>query len=266
MELEWHKGEFMAKIENVSSLTSKYSLPDGSQKEIDVKSNVSTTENMTTSFLKEKSAEKNFGIPRDEIKITLKLTNNSEYDVENVKIKDIISRGGSFKPLSLTINGVPFEDENPRIGITLSSPISKLGGTAEIAYILFIDAVPREDNVTLTSEITYSVNEVSNLVENSNTVEIQIIKGAIEIVKTASKNAVISGQIVSFDNVITNNGTVKNTNLFFKDELPEGTEFVENSVKVNDVSMPNYNPNTGFNLEELDVNKSIKVSFDVRVL
>ena len=37
----------MAKIENILSLISKYSLPDGSQKEIDVKSNVSTTENMT---------------------------------------------------------------------------------------------------------------------------------------------------------------------------------------------------------------------------
>lgn len=60
MELERHKGEFMAKIENISSLISKYSLPDGSQKEIDVKSNVSTTENMTTSFLKEKKRGKEF--------------------------------------------------------------------------------------------------------------------------------------------------------------------------------------------------------------
>lgn len=256
----------MAKIENVSSLTSKYSLPDGSQKENNVKSNTSTTENMTTSFLKVKSAEKNFGVPSDEIKITLKLTNNSEYDVENVQIKDTISQSAVFKPLSLTIDGTPQVDEDPTVGITIPNSITNSGGTAEVAYILFIDAAPREDNVTVSSEITYSVNEVSDLVENSNTVEIQIVQGTVSIVKTASKKAVISGQTVTFDNVITNNGTVKNTDLFFKDELPDGTEFVEGSVKVDDVSMPNYNPNTGFNLDELDVNKSIKVSFDVKVL
>lgn len=256
----------MAKIENVSSLTSKYSLPDGSQKQNDVKSNTSTTENMTTSFLKVKTAEKNFGVPGDEIKITLKLTNNSEYDVEKVKIKDTISSSAVFKPLSLTINGEAQVDEDPTVGITLPNSITNSGGTAEIAYILFVDASPRENSVSVTSEITYSVNEVENLVENSNTVEIQIVKGTVSIVKTASKKAVVSGQTVTFENVITNNGTVKNTDLFFKDELPAGTEFVEGSVKVDEVSMPQFNPNAGFNLDELDVNKSIKVSFDVKVL
>ena len=54
----------------------------------------------------------------------------------------------------------------------------------------------------------------------------------VSMYKYASSSAVISGDTLTYTIEITNDGTFENTDLVFKDELPEGVSFVEGTVKV----------------------------------
>ncbi len=255
----------MSKIENQSVLTSSFEMPDQSQKSIETKSTVSTTEYATDSFTKVRTSAKSYGMPDEEIMQTLTLTNNSEYDITVTDIKETISIAGSYKPGSVTVDGEAKPDFDLMKGFALESPIKGSGGTAEITFILTISDAPSSDIVSSLSTVTYNINEREDLVEKSNTLELSIVNEKITFTKTSDKSAVIKGEALTFTHEIKNDGNTKNTKLFFKDTLPAGVTFDEGSVIVNDVVKADFNPVTGFNLEDLEVGATIKVQFSVTV-
>lgn len=255
----------MSKIENESVLTSKFQMPDQTEKEIETKSTVSTTEYITDSFTKMRTSVKSYGMPDEDILQTLTLTNNSEYDITVTDIKETISIAGSYKPGSVSVDGESKPDLDLMKGFALESPIKGSGGTAEITFILTISDTPSSDIVSSLSTITYSINERSDLVEKSNTLELAIVNEKITFTKTSDKSAVIKGEALTFVHEIKNEGNTKNTNLFFKDTLPAGVTFDTGSVLVNDVEQTTYNPVEGFSLDDLEVGSTIKVQFSVTV-
>ncbi|MGN1222018.1 MAG: hypothetical protein ACI4TT_02150 [Christensenellales bacterium] len=250
-------------ITNQSNLTSKYILPDQTEKDFSTQSNISTTENMTQSFTKEKSYDKEYVLPGEEITQTLVLTNNSEYDVTMVHITDNLSEGATIKAGSVEIDGTPYEDYDPATGFDLPNDIVG-GGNSTITFAIVIDEATELESITDTATIAYQVNE-AELTEDSNTVTINIVTNKVTIIKTSNVSAVISGQTITYQNVIKNEGTYTNSNLFFTDPIPEGTTFVEGSVKIDDVEQPDYNPATGFDLDELPEGASVTITFDVTV-
>ena len=253
----------MSKITNQSTLTSNYTV-GGIKQSIETKSNISTTENMTEAFTKVLSSAVTEAIAKEEIEQTLVLTNTGDITITEISIKNTISAGATFKAGSLTIDDVSQPTFDPVTGYELQKDIAN-GETVTVKYTIVIDDVPTVSEVTDTAEITYSVGEVDNLVENSNTVTIDIKNDVIKIVKTSSASAVIKGQTLTFQNVITNEGDVTNTELVFKDPIPAGTTFVDGSVKIDNVSQPTYNPETGFSLNDLEPNGQIVVTFDVTI-
>lgn len=255
----------MAKITNKSTVTSKYSLPDGSQLNAQTESNVSQTENMSVSLVKERSSLRAYGLPGDEIKQTIKFTNNSDYDITNATVTDMISANATCKAGSVYINDSPSPDSNPLAGIALSSPIAKSGGIATITYDLVVDDQPTTDLTTAQATIEYSVAERDDMSEKTNQAEITIETQKLKIEKTSDREAVTSGEQLMFQNVITNEGTLKNTDITFKDDLPAETEFIADSVTINDVAKPGLNPTTGISLEDLAPGAKVTVSFLVKV-
>lgn len=252
----------MAKITNQSSLTSKYTLPDGTEQTNSVQSNISETENMTLSFTKERTSAKTYGFPGDSILQTLTLTNSSDYPVENVNITDNISVDGSFKSGTLKIDGAPYPDYDISTGITLPNEIGSQQ-VVVITYELEIASTPQSDIVNVQSTINYSVDKVDNLVENSNIIELSIVTEDIIIEKTSTKTVVIKGQTLTFKNVVKNNGSLTNTEVTFKDDIPDGTTFVPNSVYIDDVNKPDLDPSVGFRLEDLVAGAVVTILFDV---
>lgn len=255
----------MAKITNKSRITSNYTLPDLTVKQNEVESNVSYTEYMTASFTKVKEVSKTFAEPNDELIQTLTLTNNSEYDIFDITITDIISEGGTFKTGSVEIDGVAKPDLDPIQGIALESNLTKNGGETVITYKLVANENPTVDAINLISNIVYSVNEVDNLQEQSNSVSVDIIKEDISVEMESDKSAVIVGDTLVFQSVITNNGSIKNTEVYFYNTMPIGVDFVADSVEIDDVVKVGLNPETGFKLEDLEPGDQIKVKFSVKV-
>ncbi len=254
----------MSKINNTATVTAKYSLPDGSYNNTNVTSNVSTTEYMTTSLQKQRLTTKTFAVPNAEIEQMLMLTNNAEQTVFDIYVVDTISAGATFKEGSLSIDDVPYPDYHID-GYFL--PNELLAGECVIVrYVIVADAVPTVSEITSVSNITYSINEITGLSEDSNTVSVEVVDNNISITKSCDKGAVVAGQTIRFTNVIENKGSITNTNVVFRDEIPAGTSFVAGSVVVNGVAQASYDPAVGFSLGTLSPNAVATVVFDVLVV
>ncbi len=255
----------MAKIENQSKVTSKYQLPDMTEKEAETLSNISSTENMTTSFLKTRISAKDSAEPKGEIVQTITLTNNSEFQIFDITVKETINDplGKNQKVDSLMVDGIARPGEDIFTGISLD-PIEK-NESRTITYTLVIAEQPAQDMLKLKTEITYSVNEVTNLKEYTNESDISVVEAVITINKTSDVTAVVEGGTITFVHEIKNEGNTKHTDLFFSDQLPQGVTFVAGSVTIDDVQQESFDPVAGFNLGDLDVLKSIVVKFSVTV-
>ncbi len=254
----------MAKITNQSKLISSYVLPDTTKKTTTIFSNISETENMTTSFLKERTSDKSFIMAGGEVTQNLKLTNNSMYPVSDTHIQDELSAGCTFKAGSLKINGVLQPDLDPVVGFDLTDDIVS-GGECTISYDIEVADAGFPANITTKSTITYSVNELTDFKENSNSVVIEVEKQLLTIVKSVDKEQVKAGDTVTYKHIVTNSGTMKNTDVFFSDALPSGVTFVEGSVMIDGVSDGQLDPNAGFELNDLDVNETTTVTFEATV-
>lgn len=253
----------MSKITNISQVTSTYELPDKTTKQSDVKSNESNTVNMTTSFVKTHSSAKNYGEPNEEIEQTITLTNNSEYSITNLSLEEMIDTGASFKPGSLIIDSESKPDEDITNSIDLETLTA--GQTKVIKYTLVVDETPTVDTIEVYSTVTYSVNEATDLTEDTNIDTINVSKNIITITKTSDKSVVIKGDTIKFQNVIENKGNLTNTEVTFIDPIPVGTTFVDGSVYVDGVQQAGSNPTVGFKIDDLTPNKSITITFEVTV-
>ncbi len=253
----------MSKIDNQSQITSKYQLPDSSIMEATTLSNVSSTTNMTTSFLKQQTSPKMNVMKGETITQTLTLTNESELVITNVNVKETISDEGTFKAGSVKIDDVSYANFDIVTGFNLPSDISP-NSSAKITFDVEIKEEPTTDVVNMVAVINY---EADNLVfqENSNVVALNILNQSLSITKTANKKAVIKGQTITFVNLITNDGSIVNTDVVFKDDLPEGTEFVAESVKIDNTPREELDPTKGFAISNLNPNDEINVTFDVLV-
>lgn len=252
----------MAKITNQSSLTSKYTTPDGLQNNYTTQSNVLTTENMTTSFLKEKTADKDYGFPKDELTITLTLTNNSQFPITNITISDSITPGATFKQGTIMVDNI-LQPTFDITGFTLPQPLQP-NTSATVTYTLVVDDAPATTLVKVRSNIEYIVEGV-NLTEHTDEVSIAIEKEEVTIAKTSNKSAVISGDRLMFQNDVKNLGNILNTDVQFYDPIPAGTTFEKGSVEIDGTKYPNYDPQTGFKLDDLSPGKTITIRFFVTV-
>lgn len=252
----------MAKITNKSILTSKYITPDGQQLEYQVESNQSSIENMTVSFLKEKSSSQDFAFPSNEIEISLKLTNNSDVEISNISITDNVSSGAVFKPSSIMIDGVP-QPNFEITGFNLPNAL-QTGSETVVSYVIVVDENPTETEINITSTINYQANGVA-LTESLEDLTISLQNQEITIQNTSDKTAVVSGQVIVFQNDIQNKGTVVNTQCMFTSPIPTGTTFVEGSVEIDGQKQANFNPSDGFLIGDLEVGSKKIIKFCVTV-
>lgn len=127
-----------------------------------------------------------------------------------------------------------------------------------------------EERTTITKE--YSVEWTpESITANASVQNLNIIRPIISANKSADKNAVVPGKTITYTITVTNTGNADGKAIV-KDTIPEATEFIENSIKVNGEDT-NY---TAQNLEEgitVDVAKqneqgeagTVKVEFKVKV-
>lgn len=210
-----------------------------------------------------RTGSKGVADPGSTVSQTITLYNTSGQTISNIYLEDTITIGAKFKENSVQIGGIAAAGVDPTGGFMINGEIPS-GNSETITYDIILDNPMPESvkSVNLSSLIRYQTNEGS-FTANSNIYTIEIPHGEIVIEKTSNKSAVIKGQTLMFQNVVKNTGTLQNTDVFFKDEIPVGTTFVEKSVKIDDVAFPDYNPQTGFSLGEIDGKSEKIVTFEV---
>lgn len=151
-----------------------------------------------------------------------------------------------------------------------SLPDMQPGDNVKVDYTVLADKPKTQDNVSNFASVQYNVTDPisgpKTISENTNTVNFAVYSTSLTNVKTVDKGIAIQGDILKYSSVITNTGSIQATNLIFKDILQPGISFIENSVYIDGVNYPGYNPISSFSLSDLNPGESHNVEFSVLVL
>lgn len=251
-------------IINTATLSSNIQSDTGDTVTVTIKSNTLTTNNMDTDVLVEKTTPKNWAIPEETLTVTTKITNNSNSDISDINFKSTISEGASFVPESLSIGSQKHTDLDPTIGFVMPVTIGASGNEVDVTYKIKIAKYTDANKITITTAIQVSLDN-KNFNINSNEASVKILQNEVYLLKSSSPTAVTSGETITYTIIVSNAGTLTNTNLIFTDPIPSGTQFVEGSVKIDNVSQATYNPANGFPLKDLNENDETTIQFEVVV-
>lgn len=101
-----------------------------------------------------------------------------------------------------------------------------------------------------------------------NCIGLQIDNGAnpdLSVTKQVDKTIAVKGDTLTYTSIVTNTGSIPLENTIFTDAIPAGSTFVANSVFIDGVNFPGFNPASGFSLGTLIPNESKTVTFQVTV-
>ncbi len=249
-------------IPNKSETQYDFTLPDGTVHTETKESNTVTTEILTYAFTKVKTSDKMFLQEGEIANHTVTLTNNSQHNVSNMFFTDNLAGGGTYVPGSVIVNGTAQPTYDLVTGFALDDLAS--GEFATVQYQIQANNPMTENTITNNGNLDYTVLG-RNFNEDSNTIELAVVSNRLTIVKAVDKAVAVQGENLHYTSTITNTGTLPKTNLSFNDDIPAGTTFVLNSVKINGVAQPGLNPQTGFAIPDLAVGQNTVVEFDVTV-
>ncbi|WP_036836501.1 DUF6923 family protein, partial [Pontibacillus litoralis] len=203
-----------------------------------------------------KSVDPTLACPGDRLMYTIEIENvGAILDAENVIVIDDIPAGTTFIPGSVTVNGMPTGDD-PSVGISLGN--IPPGGMVTITYEVVVDdfgtfpitnvASVSGDNV----EETFSNEVITNQAMTN-----------VSVVKEAEPQLIDCGDIITYTITITNEGPDSSGQIILKDPEPSGTNFIKGSVVIDNVLVPDANPNAGIPIGSLAVGESKTISFQV---
>lgn len=214
-------------------------------------------------FSKKRTGSKSIVMEGDSVNQTLTLTNNSEFEITDIKIRDEIGEGATFVAGSVIIGGNSYPNANVLDGFLLPHSITQ-GNSETITYTVNIDDQTAVKKMQIYSVVTFTADG-TEYTENSDTYTLEMADETIVLTKTSTKSAVIKGQTLTFQNILENKGNLTHRQVKFQDDIPSGTTFVEGSVKVNGEARPTFNPQTGFTLSSLYAHEKMTITFDVKV-
>ncbi|MGL4850380.1 MAG: DUF11 domain-containing protein [Clostridium sp.] len=84
--------------------------------------------------------------------------------------------------------------------------------------------------------------------------------------KTVDKKYADVGDTLTYTIALPNHGNVAAIGVFFKDDIPEGTKFIDGSLSVNGILRPNDSPMQGLNVGNIAPNQTLTIQFKVQVL
>lgn len=254
-------------INNNASITFKYQLTatapylDGS-----LISNTVTTNINAIAVTNTKSVNKSYATINDTLTYTSIIANTGNVSLDNTNFIDNLDSNISFVPGSVRINNVTHSNYNPNIGFTLGT--INIGSTVIVTFDATVESLPIDGFVNNSSNLDYQYKIdpnkpyiISNLI--SNTVTTYINLGNLTITKSSDRSTVRLTNLITYNFIISNTGNTLLQNLIFKDIIQEESSFNTGTVYVNGVNKSSYNPNTGFNLNNIAVGEKAIISFQV---
>ncbi len=250
-------------ITNKAVLTSNISK-SGQKIPTTTESNVHVANELNTDITITKSTERLWTIANDTFVVTTKIANNTNFDIEDIYMKDTLTEGASLKPGSVKIGQTEYPDADPIAGytfpVTLGSEID-----IDITYEVVIDERPTVTSIKNSGQVKVTVDTTPYTID-SNELEIPVENNELYVLKEASTNVVKIGDQITYTITISNQGTIANTDLVLNDQLSDSVIFVAGSIKIDDVAKPDLDISDGIQLADLDTNQQTKVEFTVDII
>lgn len=118
-------------------------------------------------------------------------------------------------------------------------------------------------------EYKYRYSDLTPIISNtssSNIVKTLVIQDRLLITKFVDKKCSYSLEELTYTTVIQNISSMNIKNIFFIDNIPKETRFIENSVKINNKKERCLNPILGFFINDIKKNKKVIISFKVLII
>ncbi|BCN32025.1 DUF7507 domain-containing protein [Anaeromicropila herbilytica] len=256
-------------ITNKSTAKGEYKIdPEGDNYSINATSNTVSTNVNIGRLSNVKMVDKMYARVDDTITYTSTIINTGNVNATKVFFFDYLQPECKFITGTVSINNTVYPDLNPTVGFDLLDlePNQKV----IVEFSAKIKSLPTTSFIANTSSVQFHYQVDPNgtiLTKNqiSNEVVTNIVLGRLSVVKSLDKFIATLGDEILYSIRITNDGNVMNSNIAFKDLPSAGVSFKPGSVKINNVSKPDYNPITGFNLDNIDVGNVVNVTFTVIV-
>ncbi|MHB1405692.1 MAG: DUF7507 domain-containing protein [Desulfitobacteriaceae bacterium] len=215
-----------------------------------------------------KSVDKTFAAIGDTLTYTVVIPNNGPVDATNVIFSDTVPPDTSFVPGSFTLNGAPVLGADPNTGVNIGT--IPAGGSVTVTFQVIIEALPTPNPIVNQASMSYQYQSsvggpilTGSAISNQVTTQVNVAE--LTMAKSVDMAFATIGDTLTYTTIITNTGDVPATNVFFQDIPPAGTLFVPNSVTVNAVPQPGFDPSVGFNIGNIPAEGSITVTFQAIV-
>lgn len=172
-----------------------------------------------------------------------------------------------FNANSVIIGGTPLPGYNPVTGIPVG-PLAP-GDSVSVSFLVTITALPPSQMLLNSASATYSFTlpdgrQLGGTVV-SNTLSVPVSAPNVSVVKSVNAATAVTGDILTFTSVLTNNSIATVSNIILSDPLPENVAFIPGTVIVGGITQPLAVPSAGIPIGSLGPGATATVTFEVRI-
>lgn len=248
-------------LSNQAQISFTYTLPDTRTFNGSSLSNTVVTPVSSPNVTLLKSSTFPVAAVGDTVPFTTAITNSGIQVVTNVNFVDSLPAGVTFVAGSVTVDGEPRGSANPAIGIVVGT--IPAGGTVVVSFNALIASLPASGRIMNQASAGFDSGAFSGI-SYSNPVVMPVYQAIPLVVKSANVSVATIGDTVVYSLNVTNSGNIA-ASVTLSDSIPDGAEFVPNSVIINGVSQPGADPEAGFPIGTVPPGGTVVVSVSLQV-
>lgn len=256
-------------VENFADIKYEYvPVPENPPVSVEFTTNTTTTYVATGELTVTKYVDKAYANVGDTLNYTVNIKNTGSVNTTNLTFLDLIPSSATFVTGSVILNEVSKPTFDPNVGFAMADLTPNSSNV--VTFKVLVSSLPASGKIENTAQTTFKykltpTDPETEKTATSNKVTTLINKATLTLTKAVDKAFATLNDTLNYSVTINNTGNVDALTVFFQDSLQSNLTFVTGSVKVNNVDKPTFNPNTGFNLDNIAAGTSVTVTFSAKV-
>ncbi|WP_422661104.1 hypothetical protein ACK8P5_11735 [Paenibacillus sp. EC2-1] len=206
--------------------------------------------------------------------VTLNQTITYSFTIQNdgnrdadIILYDTLPKEMSFIPNSLLKDGVPLPGANPNDGVNLGKVY--MNSSVFVVFQAILVSIPSSLEVSNMGRADYKFRSLEGRMItgtiHSNSTSITVLPYFVSLIAEVSTNQTFSGDIITYQLLVLNQGHVALASSVIYVPLPSGVTFVPGSVVIDDMHNPTIQPEDGIPLGTIAPGASICIKVNLRI-